>query len=144
MLEEKKSPWRNLAGVFALLFLLAPSVAARRQERIVESWKPLHYDVELNFDDQLSGFTAARTRISAEVLSPTLNTIDLDFGDLTIDSVLVLDKPAQFQRTAEPLNVILAPAAKRGDKLAITVNYHGRPKDGLVFAKDRDGNPSAT
>ena len=144
MLEEKKSPWRNLAGVFALLFLLAPSVAAQRQERIVESWKPLHYDVELNFDDQLSGFTAARTRISAEVLSPTLNTIDLDFGDLTIDSVLVLDKPAQFQRTAETLNVMLAPAAKRGDKLAITVNYHGRPKDGLVFAKDRDGNPSAT
>jgi aminopeptidase N len=144
MLEEKKSPWRNLVGAMTLLFLLALSVVAQRQERMVQSWKPVHYDVELNFDEQLSGFTAARTRISVAVLSPTLNTIDLDFGDLPIDSVLVSDKPAQFQRTAETLNVMLAPAAKRGDKLAITVNYHGHPKDGLVFARDRDGNPSAT
>ena len=92
----------------------------------------------------MSGFTSARTRISVEVLSQTLNTIDLDFGDLPIDSILVSDKPSRFERTSDTLTVQLAPAAKRGDKLAVTVSYHGHPKDGLIFAKDRDGNASAT
>src|ERR1043166_6856715 len=144
MIEQKKSSSRKFVSVAALLFFLALSAHAQRQERSVQGWKPIHYDVELNFDDQLSGFTSARTRISVEVLSPTLDMVDLDFGDLPIDSVLISEKPAQFQRTSETLNVMLAAAAKRGDKFAITVSYHGHPKDGLIFAKDRDGNPSAT
>ena len=130
--------------LLGLLFLVALPAPAQRQERSVQGWRPLHYDVELNFDDQLSGLTSARTRISVEVLSQTLNTIDLDFEDLPIDSVLVADQPARFERTSNTLNVQLAPVAKRGDKLEVTVSYHGRPKDGLVFAKDRDGNMSAT
>ena len=135
---------RRIVLLLALLFLAGLPALAQRQERSVQGWKPLHYDVELNFDDQLSGFTSARTRVTVEVLSQTLNTIDLDFGELPIDSVLVSDKPAQFERTSETLNIQLAQAAKRGDTLAVTVNYHGHPKDGLIFAKDRDGKPSAT
>jgi aminopeptidase N len=135
---------RRITCLFALLLLITLPALAQRQERIVQGWKPLHYDVELNFDDQLSGFTSARTRISVEVLAETLNMIDLDFGDLPIDSILVSNKPARFERTAETLNVQLAQAAKRGDKIAVTVSYHGHPKDGLIFAKDRDGNTSAT
>src|SRR5437763_10062951 len=135
---------RRLVFLLALLFLVWLPALAQRQERSVQGWKPLHYDVELNFDDQLSGFTSARTQISVEVLSETLNTIDLDFEDLPIDSVLVSNKPARFERTSDTLNVQLAPAAKRGDKFAVTVSYHGHPKDGLIFAKDRDGNTSAT
>jgi aminopeptidase N len=135
---------RRIVLLLGLLFLFGLPARAQRQERTVQGWKPLHYDVELNFDDQLSGFASARTRISVEVLAQTLNTIDLDFGDLPIDSVVVSDKPARFERTSETLNIQLAPAAKRGDKLAVTVTYHGHPKDGLIFAKDRDGNTSAT
>src|SRR6185295_6894430 len=130
---------RRIGFLLALLFLVGLPALAQRQERTVQDWKPLHYDVELNFDDQLSGFTSARTRISVEVLAPTLNTIDLDFGDLPIDSILVSDQPARFERTSDMLNVQLAQAAKRGDKLAVTVSYHGHPKDGLIFAKDADG-----
>src|SRR5438067_5138439 len=135
---------RRIVFLLALLFLVWLPAQAQRQERSVQGWKPLHYDVELNFEDQLSGFTSARTRISVEVLSQTLNTIDLDFGDLPIDSVLVSDKPAQFERTSDTLNVQLTAAAKRGDRLTVTVSYHGHPKDGLIFAKDRDGHASAT
>src|SRR5207253_8317324 len=35
-------------------------------------------------------------------------------------------------------------AAKENGRVSIVVNYHGRPKDGLIFANDRDGNPSVT
>ncbi len=116
----------------------------QRQERGIQGWKPVHYDVELNFDDQLTGLSAARTKVSVEVLAPTLNNIDLDFGDLPIDAVLVSDNPARYERTSETLNVFLPQAAKRGDRFNITINYHGHPKDGLIFAKDRDGKTSAT
>src|SRR5437763_16605283 len=60
---------RRIVFLLALLFLVWLPAQAQRQERSVQGWKPLHYDVELNFDEQLSGFTSARTRISVEVLS---------------------------------------------------------------------------
>jgi len=41
-------------------------------------------------------------------------------------------------------HVLLPRAATRGDKLSLTITYHGQPKDGLIFANDRDGKASAT
>src|SRR5256885_8598294 len=129
---------RRFAFVALFIFLAALSTFAQRRERLVDSWKPIHYDVDLTFDDQLTQIEA-RTDIYVEVLAQTLTTVDLDFGDMSIDSVLVSGTATKFERTPEMLNVILAPAAKRGDKLKVTVNYHGHPKDGLIFAKDVDG-----
>ena len=134
----------RLLRVVFLLCLTVFCVSAQRRERVVDDWRPLHYDVNLSFDDQLSQLAAARTDIKVEVLAPSIERIDLDFGDLPVDSVLVAGTAAKFERAAERLNVLLQTAAKRGNQLDITVNYHGRPKDGLVFAKDADGKPSAT
>jgi aminopeptidase N len=131
---------------FAALLILSGicAVSAQRTERVVDSWRPVHFDVDLTFDEQMSQIAAAHTKITVEVLAATLDTVDFDFGDMIVDSVLLADKPAKFDRTAERLNVLLPSPAKRGNKLDITVNYHGQPKDGLIFGKDRDGNPSAT
>ena len=96
------------------------------------------------FNDQLTEISAARTEITLEVLAANLTKIDLDFGEMPIDAVTVSGSPARFERKPDLLDVFLERAAKRGDKLNLTVNYHGRPKDGLIFAKDRDGKPSAT
>jgi aminopeptidase N len=111
---------------------------------VVDTWRPLHYDVNLTFDDQLSQLASARTDIKVEVLAPSIDKVDLDFGEMPVDSVLVGGTTAKFERTSERLNVLLPAAAARGNKLDITVNYHGRPKYGLVFDKDADGKPSAT
>src|SRR5690349_9028250 len=129
-------------GVLSLLSL-AP-LSAQRVERTVTTWKPLHYDIDIAFDDQLSEFKSARAQITVEVLAQRLTKIDLDFGDMPIDSVMVGGKPAQTERTTEILNVLLPQPASRGQKVDVTITYHGHPKDGMVFAKDRDGNPSAT
>ncbi len=134
---------RRFAIVALFVGLAALSTFAQRRERLVDSWKPLHYDVDLTFNDQLTQVTA-RTEISVEVLAQNLTKIDFDFGDLPIDSVLVSGTSAKFERTPEMLNVILPAVPKRGDKLNVTVNYHGHPKDGLIFAKDADGKMSAT
>ena len=133
-------------GVILVAFILVVAFHsfAQRRERLVDSWKPLHYDIDLAFDDQLTEFTSARADISVQVLAPKLDKIDLDFAELPIDSVLVDGKPARYERTSEQMNVFLARAAMRGQKLNITIKYHGHPTEGLVFAKDRDGKPSAT
>src|SRR6266536_2533928 len=147
MLSMKRTCGMKQARRFAIVALFvglaALSTFAQRRERLVDSWKPLHYDVDLTFNDQLTQITA-RTEISVEVLAQNLTKIDLDFGDLPIDSVLVSGTSAKFERNHEMLNVILPAVPKRGDKLNVTVNYHGRPKDGLIFAKDADCKMSAT
>ena len=133
-------------AVFVALFVVLSALSAigQRRERTVESWKPLHYDVNLVFSEQLTEISSARTEISLEVLKQNVTKIDLDFGEMAIDSVLIAGAPAQFDRASEQLNVTLPQPANRGDKLSVTITYHGHPKDGLIFARDRDGKQSAT
>jgi aminopeptidase N len=137
------SAFRAALGLVAALVFITPGLAQRR-ERLVDAWKPLHYDVAIAFNDQLTELASARTEISVEVLKTNLTRIDLDFGEMPVDSVSVSGEPVRFERSPELLNVWLPHPAKAGDKLGIIVTYHGRPKDGLVFASDRDGKPSAT
>ena len=139
--------WRRLRPALLALAIVLLSVtcaSAQRQERTVDKWRPLHYDVAISFDDQLTEITSARTEINLEVLAVNLTKVDLDFGEMPIDSVSISGQPVRFERQPDLLNIILPQAANSGDKFAITVSYHGRPKDGLVFANDRDGKPSAT
>jgi aminopeptidase N len=128
-----------------LLILLAASASCTpRRERVVDAWRPVHYDVNLSFDDQLTQLTAARTDITVEVLAPSIDKVDLDFGQLHIDSLLLSGAAAKFERTSDTLTVLLANPATRGKTFDITVNYHGVPKTGLIFAKDGDGKMSVT
>ena len=133
---------RALLALFVGLF--ASSAFGQRLERTVDTWRPLHYDVNLTFNEQLTEIAAARTDISLEVLKQNVTRIDLDFGEMTIDSVLIAGAPARIDRASEQLNITLPRAANRGDRLSIAITYHGHPKDGLIFAKDRDGKQSAT
>ena len=145
--SPKRSQVRKvgLPPLFLFLFLcLIPVANAQRRERTVDTWKPVHYDVSISFNDQLSEISSAKTEITLQVLKPNLSRIDLDFGELPIDSVLVSGQPARFERAPDLLNVILPQATKQNDQVKISITYHGRPKDGLIFANDRDGDPSVT
>jgi aminopeptidase N len=135
--------FRAALGLFAAFVFITPALAQRR-ERLIDTWKPLHYEVAIAFNDQLTELASARAEISFEVLTTNLTRIDLDFGEMPVDSVSVAGEPARFERGPDTLNVTLARAAKAGDKLSLVVTYHGRPRDGLIFASDRDGKPSAT
>ena len=134
----------QLLLIVSFILLSASAACAQRRERVVDAWRPVHYDVNLSFDDQLTQLTTARADITVEVLAPTIDKVHLDFGELPIDSLLVSGAAAQFERTSETLTVLLAKAATRGDTFDITVNYHGVPKTGLIFATDGDGKMSAT
>ena len=135
---------RQHLPVLLLLVALCSAALAERRERLVENWRPLHYDVTLVFDDKLAELKRAETKLDALVLRDRLAVIDLDFGALTIDSLSVAGRPARYERQGERLNVFLARPARRGERLQLSVVYHGRPADGLILTNDKDGRPSAT
>lgn len=138
---------RATRGAVAFLLLLMATVApslAERRERRVDGWRPVNYDVALVFNEQLTEITSARTDISILILKDSLAVLDLDFGELTVESVMVGDQPARFEQAQGKLNISLVQPAMKGQRLVVSVKYHGRPKDGLVLVADKAGKPSAT
>ena len=119
--QLRKAAWPLLASVL-LLLTLPFNAPAQRRERSVDTWRPLHYDVAVAFNDQLTELTTARTEITLQVIRADLTRIDLDFGDMPVDSVSVSGVAARFERKPELLSVMLERTAKAGDKLDITVN----------------------
>ena len=135
---------RTLLLSLLLLSLSTLTALAERRERLVDAWRPLHYNVALTLDDQLTTITAARTEITISVLKEPLNTLDLDFGKMIVDSVTVAGQPARFEQRDGKLYIQLQKPARRNESLTVVVNYHGQPPDGLILTKDKDGRPSAT
>src|SRR3954468_1274057 len=138
-MNKKNSHHITLRRSLALsLFLLTTFTftLAERQERLVDSWRPVHYDIALALNDQLTEITTARADISVQVLKGPLNVLDLDFGAMTVDSVTVGNTAARFEQSSGKLNVQLPLAAKSDEQLKVTVTYHGHPPDGLVLTKD--------
>ena len=130
------------ARVILSVALLLSTALAARVERLVDKWCPTHYLVNLTLNDQLSELSSATARINILILKQT-SLIDLDFGELTIDSVTLDSKPASFTHKDGKLVISLPEPANRLTRFLITVNYHGKPKDGLILTNDKDGKPSA-
>src|SRR6267143_3224788 len=141
--RARRSGLRSLVIVLLYTFF-ALTVAAQRRERYVDTWKPMHYNVNISLDNQLTTIDRAITEVRAAVVKQNVTMIDLDFGELTIDSVNVDNVPVRFERKPNRLNVQLNRPANKGDEVEITIKYHGIPKDGLILTNDRDGRPSAT
>ncbi|HET9479571.1 MAG TPA: hypothetical protein VFO72_09510, partial [Pyrinomonadaceae bacterium] len=141
-----KKPLLSKPAQLSLLlasFLIATSLAyGARVERLIDSWQPKHYLLNITLDDQLSAIVSATARIDVLILKPT-TLVDLDFGELTVDAVTVDSKPASFTHRDAKLKINLTAPASPGTRLQISINYHGTPKDGLILTKDKDGRPSA-
>jgi aminopeptidase N len=139
--------WRGtlvylLLGFVLIFGIFAPSTLAARRERLIDSWKPINYNITLAFNDQLSEITSARVAITVLAVKD-VSVIDLDFGDLTVDAVTVNGTATTFSRGPGLLNVSLPTPLGRDGRAVIVVSYHGAPKDGLVLSRDKVGKPSA-
>src|SRR5262245_53104460 len=137
----KKPFCRPLRILLVLIFFFSATFAAR-VERLIDTWRPTNYLVNVTLDDQLTTITSATARIDVLVLKPT-SLIDLDFGEMTIDSVTIDSKPASFTHKDGRLQLTLPDRLLPNKRLQVAVNYHGKPTDGLIFANDKDGKPSA-
>src|SRR5687768_1928803 len=132
---------RPISRLVLILLLVSPALAIR-VERLIDTWRPEHYLVNITLNNQLSEITSASTRINILILKPT-TLIDLDFGDLTTDTVTLNSQTVPFAHKNGKLQINLPERANPGTRLVVTVNYRGKPKDGLIMTSDKDGKPSA-
>src|SRR5215208_1131981 len=126
--------------ILSFTLLLSTAVAAR-VERLIDTWRPTHYLVNITLNDQLSEITSASTRVYFTIVRPT-REIDVDFGDLTVDRVTLNETSYTFLRKNDKLHIDLPDAASAGTPYILEVHYHGKPKDGLILTNDKDGKPS--
>jgi aminopeptidase N len=118
-------------------------VVGARQERLIDGWRPLHYAVDITLDDQLTAITSARTEITVLILKEGLGVIDLDFGEMTVKSARVNGSHANFNHAQGKINITLPQEFKKGTQVVVSIEYLGKPKDGLILMADKDGRPSA-
>lgn len=121
------------------VLLFSHPVWARRAETVPVTWRPVHYDVRLTLDPDLSTLTAARTVVTIQQSRPN-RSLELDFGKLPVRKVSVAAVPLAFEQTGEKLRVDLPPGM--ADRFSLAVEYSGTPEDGLIFGRDADGRPS--
>ncbi len=133
---------RAVSTLFLTILVFTSSFAARR-ERLIDSWKPLHYKVAITLDERLSQITTARADITIQAIKENVSTIDLDFGELIVDAVAVDGNETRYERTSGRLNVALLKSLARDSRIVVSVRYHGVPKDGLILSTDKSGKPSA-
>src|SRR5438309_7440119 len=107
-------------AAIVLLALIPFTASAQRRERLIDNWKPLHYDVNITLNDQLTEIQHAQTTIEGLVLK-NVSSIDLDFGSLAIDSITIGSNSAHFDRKSGTLDVNLGRTANAGDKFSIVV-----------------------
>jgi aminopeptidase N len=138
-----KTRFQNFARSALFIFCLILSAQGARHERLIESWQPLHFDVNLTFDNSLSQINSATTDVTILIRKNDVTMIDFDFGSMPVSAVKVNNEAAKFAQTGEKLDVYLTQVANKDEKLNISVTYSGKPQDGLILTKDRDGNPSA-
>lgn len=140
----KASQFRAARSVFLLLILVVSItvVSAARRERTIKSWRPIHYTVDVTLNDQLAEIVSARATLQIVVTKPT-GVIDLDFGDLKTDSVKLDGQDVPFVHKDSTLQVKPRKPLNPGSNITLIVTYHGKPKDGLILSRDKDGQPSA-
>jgi aminopeptidase N len=143
LLQENSPMVRRIFSATLILLISVSWAIGARRERLIDSWKPLNYQVAITLNEQLSEITTARTEITILSLKDGLSQIDLDFGEMAIDSVTVDGQLATFERSAAVLKVNLSKPAARETRIVLVVSYHGKPKDGLILSKDKAGKPSA-
>ena len=128
--------------VIAVVILYAPTTFAVRRERLIDTWRPVHYDVSITLNDRLTEITEARADIEIIALKE-MSVIDLDFGEMQTDSVKLDDNSVSFLHRNGKLEIKLPKTVAASTKLHVSVTYHGKPKDGLVLSNDKDGRPAA-
>ncbi|MBO0858138.1 MAG: M1 family peptidase [Chloracidobacterium sp.] len=99
----------------------------------------IHYRLSLTIKDA-SDEIQAEAEVLFEFKQDGVKTIPLDLVGLTVDRVTEDQREAKFTHAGGKLSVALSGDYHRGDRIRITVKYHGRPDDGLIIRKNKFGD----
>jgi len=126
-----------------LLLSITCDVLSQRVERTIVDWQPTHYSVAVALNDSLTEISAV-TDIDLQVLNGGLSRLEVQFGDLSVDSIKTGATNLSFERKPGLIVISLPKSPMKGSKMRVSISYHGIPKDGLILTKDKDGIQSAT
>ena len=96
----------------------------------------VHYDAHLEVD-------IARGGVSGTVVLTAVgrgrggDSLQLDSGDLIVDAVTVDGRTVEFSTANHHLD-LPTPRLGPGERLLVSVTYHGRPRGGIRFLAERD------
>ena len=100
----KKPSRRQLTLLFIFLLIFSPLAHAARVERLVDSWQPKHYAVNITLNHPLSQIASATPRIDVVAVRPE------DAGQpVSLDG----EAPAQRQEREQPLSLARAETGQR-------------------------------
>ena len=117
-----------------LLSLL--TIDARAQDTAHSAFDVLHYDAQVEPDIPNKSITG-KVLIQLVSTITKLEAVDLDCGELTIESVRENGAPQKFVKNGERLHIVLSRPAKAGEKRQIAIAYHGKPRRGIRFFPDQ-------
>ena len=138
-----RTTFRTSIFVIVIFCSTTICVLGARRERLIDGWRPLHYSVDISFDDQLTSLTSARAEVTILIIKERVTMIDFDFGEMPVKSVSVNGSTVTFEQAAGKINLKLPQEFIKGTRVVVSVEYHGKPKDGLILMADKDGRPSA-
>jgi aminopeptidase N len=96
----------------------------------------VHYDARLTVDIA-RGSVAGTVVLTAVGRGNGGDSLQLDSGDLIVDAVTVEGRGVEFSTANHRLD-LRTPRLRSGERLPVSVTYHGQPRGGIRFLADRD------
>lgn len=115
------------------LFLLFPATAVHAAAR---DFDVLHYDLALVPDIARRQVTGQQT-VQLRSGRPGLSEIQLDSGELKINSVGINGRPLRFEHQQATVTIFFDAPLKRDEQAVLQITYSGTPAYGLEFAPGR-------
>lgn len=129
-----------MACGLALSLALLASAAPERPPRVYDL-RHVRWQIAL---DPITGQIQGEVTNTIVPLQPKTAYVWFDCGPLSIKSVSVNGKPAQFKQPAGSISITLPTAAGPADKLDVKIVYSGRPDRGLYFTPSSRTYPAST
>ena len=118
--------------LLSVLCIRPVATGASRQSRAMPPFDVLHYDAEVE-PDIANKTVTGRVLIRLISRAGNLAAVELDCGELIIDSVRENKRAQKYAQNDHRLNISLSRPAKANETREIEVEYHGAPRRGIRF-----------
>ena len=115
---------------------MALAIMTTAQPKTVPILDVIHYDARVE-PDIASKTVKGEVVLTFLITASGRPTIELDRGDLTIDSVREGGQAREFVQQGRKLQILLARPSEAREQHQLAIEYHGAPKFGLQFFPER-------
>ena len=127
--------WRLAAVALWLSFAQTATLTCGESSHPCAAIDVVHYDARLQVD--IEARRVSGTVVLTAVTRGGGDAIQLDSGDLVVDAVTVEGRGARFSVADHRLTVEWPHRDKPGQRVPVSVTYHGQPRGGLRFLADQ-------